>query len=445
MGRVLLTGAMIVAYAGIAEAGPTRKVSVETEPPGATVYLNDTESGAVCEATPCSFEAPIGQTPIIVQLKNYGPVVDNLDVPKKGRPISVKFTLVMALATLVIETPAAKGASIRVDEEDKGKVPARIEVSGNDAHHVVVAMGGKTLYDDYVNAGAGDEIAITPKAAGTVVVATKDPDPIVTDDGGGGVGSGNTSAPTDPSIGKTAPERPRKRIFKISAVFDFGHRSFTYDKGTTPSGNIRNVDDTMSMGGLELELWPLANASHLGGLSLLAHYARTIIPQPVSGGSTAKSAWDSLEVSLRHRWTPGDTLALEVGGGFVRDKFGFDGDPGDVANTPDITYGALRIGGRIALRLGIFEPYVGAENRIVVSRGDFGDRFMQGTNRSASAASGYRAALGATAQLGPLDARVEGSIMRYSWTFAYDPGSTYRADAGTDAVEIITATLGIAY
>jgi hypothetical protein len=303
---------------------------------------------------------------------------------------------------------------------------------------VVVAMAGKTLFDDFVTVGMGEELTITPKPAGTVVATKPDPDPIVTDDGGGGGGSGSGSA--DSEIAKTAPQGPHHRVLKISAVFDFGHRSFKYEKGTTPTGNVRDVSDTMAMGGLELELWPLANAAHLGGLSLLARYARTLVAQPVMGGSSAKSSWDSLEVTLRHRWTPGDTLVLEAGGGFVRDKFGFDGDPADVANTPDITYGALRIGGRVAFRLGGFEPYLSAENRIVVSRGDFGNRF-----KSTTTVDGYRAALGATAKLGPLDGRIEGAIVHYGWKFETDATSTYRAVSGNDDVEIVTATLGIAY
>ncbi|MDB4953778.1 MAG: hypothetical protein JWO36_1347 [Myxococcales bacterium] len=430
MGRVLLAGAMVIASIGVAAAGPTRKVRIETDPPGATVYLNDPESGAVCDATPCTIDAPIGVTPIIVQLKNYGPIVDQIDVPKRGPAPTVKFTLSMALATLVFEAPAAKGASIRVDEEDKGKVPARIEVSGNDAHHVVVTMGGKTLYDDYVNVGVGEELAIATKPGGAVV-ATKDPDPVVTDDPGGGGGS-------DDGVEKQAvPEAPRNRFINLAAVIDIGFRNFTYDKGANPTTNVRDESEVgQLMGGLELELWPLANAGHLRGLSVFARYEHGVTAQPVMNANGLKTMWDTLEATVRHRWNAGDTLAFDAGAGFVRDSYGFSGDAAAVALTPDATYNSIRIGGRVALRAGGFEPYLAAENRIVLSGGTLSSRF-----RSPSA-SGYRAAIGVAANHGALTAKLEASLIRYSWQFSPEVTDTYRADGATDAVEVITASVG---
>jgi hypothetical protein len=436
MGRVLLAGAMVVASVGMADAGPTRKVSIETDPPGATVYLNDPDDGAVCEATPCTIDAPIGVTPIIVQLKNYGPIVDSLDVPKRGKAPTVKFTLKMALATLVIETPSAKGATIRVDEEDKGKVPAKVEVSGNDAHHVVVIMGNKSLFDDYVNVGVGEELTITPKSPGAgTVVATADPDPVVTDDNGGGEGSGAGSA--DPSIEKSTPDAPRNRFINLAAVFDVGFRNFTYDKGANPTTNVRDESEVgQLMGGLELELWPLANGSHLRGLSVFARYEHGFNSQPVMNANGLTTYWDTLEASVRHRWNAGDTLAFDLGAGFVRDQYRFSGDAADIALTPDTTYSSIRIGGRVALRTEMFEPYLAVENRIVLSGGVLASRFRNAT------ASGYRAALGVSTTRGSLSARLEASLIRYSWTFTPDTMDMYRADGATDAVEVITATIG---
>ena len=433
MGRVPLAGAMVVAWMGTAHAGPTRKVTVATEPPGATVYLNDTESGAVCDATPCTIDVPIGQTPIIVQLKNYGPVVDQLDVPRRGKVPAVKFTLQSATATLVLDAPAAKGATIRVDEEDKGKVPGRVEVTGNDAHHVVVALGGKTLFDDYVNVGPGEEVPIAMKAGGSVV-ATKDPEVVVhEDDGGDRSGSGSD----DVGVGKKS-ERSSLRFINIGGVLDIGFRSFKYEKGPNPTTNVRDESESgQLMAGIELELWPLSNASHLRGLSLFARYEHGFNSQPVMNANNLSTSWDTLEMTVRHRWSVGDTVALEGGGGFVRDSFNFTGDVAAIALTPDATYSSIRIGGRAVLRLGAVEPYVAAESRIVLSGGALQARFIHGASTS-----GYRAALGIGFKSGAVSARLEASMIRYGWTFTPEPSDTYRALSATDAVEVITATVG---
>src|SRR6476660_1128137 len=62
MGRIAplaagIVAAGVVAVGGAAQAGPTRKIRVETTPEKAHVYLDDIESGAKCDATPCEFDA----------------------------------------------------------------------------------------------------------------------------------------------------------------------------------------------------------------------------------------------------------------------------------------------------------------------------------------------------------------------------------------------------
>ena len=60
MGRLVLAGTLVVSAIGIAHARPKRKVQIETEPPGAAIYLGDVDKGPVCEATPCTIVAPVG-------------------------------------------------------------------------------------------------------------------------------------------------------------------------------------------------------------------------------------------------------------------------------------------------------------------------------------------------------------------------------------------------
>src|ERR1041384_5033154 len=55
--------------AALADGAKTSKVTIETEPPGAKVYFGLKEDGEVC-TTPCTIDAPVGETAIIVEAEN---------------------------------------------------------------------------------------------------------------------------------------------------------------------------------------------------------------------------------------------------------------------------------------------------------------------------------------------------------------------------------------
>ncbi len=119
--RVLVTG-VVVGWAGLAAAAPTRKVTVESEPPGASVYVNDKEDGAKC-TTPCTVDAPIGDTVLIVELENYVQKFQPVVVSKRGKINKVTVKLEPSIGYIVIDS--AKGASISVDDVDAAWLPRR--------------------------------------------------------------------------------------------------------------------------------------------------------------------------------------------------------------------------------------------------------------------------------------------------------------------------------
>src|SRR5690349_16318903 len=121
MARVLVASALVVASAGVAHAGGTRKVHVESDPPGATVYLNDPSDGALCQ-TPCDIDAPLGKTVIILQREGFEPDFDTLVVGRGSKKMTAKFTLTSAVGQLVVKN-APDGATVQVDEKDAGKTP----------------------------------------------------------------------------------------------------------------------------------------------------------------------------------------------------------------------------------------------------------------------------------------------------------------------------------
>ncbi len=437
MGRVLLAGALLVAAVSVASAG-NRKVTVETDPPGAKVYLNDKESGAVCDATPCTIEAPIGDTPIIVELPHYEAVLDNLVVSRRGRPPIVKFKLDKSPGgTIVVD--GAPGATIKVDDEDQGKSPNRIDVDEGQ-HHVVISLGGKAIVDKTVDVEAGGETAVTAKAPAVAIrpepATPAGPDPTETLDGGGG-------------IVKHAPEKAStSRYINVSAMGDVGFRTFAYSGA---SGN--NVRDESEGGqvlvGPAVELWPgdLLGVHALHGLSLFARlefgvHDQDVVPKTtgVFGGKVT-TFWRSFEASVRQRFAIGSSGAVEASVGFVRDQYEFNAtDSNDVGLVPDVDYQALRIGVRGALTLGSVEPYLSVEDRIVFSGGEVGERFAH------SSVNGMRGAIGAAIHSGPIAARIEASYTRYTWDFQVtDPMPMYTATGATDSVALISATLGYQY
>src|SRR5262249_4281578 len=120
MGRAPLAGVLLVVSVGAAEAGNTRKVDIDSDPQGAQVFLEDIDHGMVCAATPCTIDAPVGTTPIILRKDGYNAEVNQIEVPRKGKVKTFKFTLASSIATLVFDDPALKGGTIRIDDVDKG-------------------------------------------------------------------------------------------------------------------------------------------------------------------------------------------------------------------------------------------------------------------------------------------------------------------------------------
>jgi hypothetical protein len=443
MGRVLLVAAVLACSAGVVEAG--RTVLVETEPAGATVYIEDTAAGPACEATPCTIDAKVGTLTLIIQLEGYVPLFEAVDVPRKApkKPLAVKFSLKSAVGAIVIDQP--KGASVRVDDEDRGKVPIRISLAAG-AYHVLVAHNGKTLYDEYVTVATGEDVEIATSSSGAARVATRDDDDDDGDDDdkpAGGRGGGSVTAITG-SV--RAPSSTP--IITAGVAFDIGFRECTFDD-LMPGSRIRDSAERGAvLAGPAIEVWPgtLLGVGKLRGLSLFlraqfglrGQEVRQETGNEIMGQLT--TFWGSYELSVRHRWTIADILALEPSAGYVRDQLRFNATvANDLELVPDAEYQSVRIGVRLGLLLGALEPYVSGENRIVLSGGELANRF---TNASAT---GLRGALGALIRMGAITARVEGGITRYTWAFTSNPSAVDQATGATDTVKVISFLVGYSY
>jgi len=441
MGRSLVLTACLVlcAPASPAAGGPaqasakTSKVTIETDPPGAKVYFNAKEDGEVC-TTPCTIDAPVGETPIIIEAENRRAIIENLVVPRKAaRPLRVSYKLKPAYGSLVIE--GSDGATIKIDEHDQGTAPRRFEDILAGAHHLVLEKDGKKIYDEFVEVEIDTDTNVAaPRAA--------DPPP----------------APPVPAAGVVRePDSgaPRPRTVAVAAATDVAFRQFTYShaQGTIQQHNESERGQVLT--GASVELWPmtLLRLGVLPGLALYGRFQIGVNPQHIEAkdtktGATAptslSTSWRSLEISAHQRWTIANAWTVEVGAGYTDDRYQFTSDGSMVGTTslatvPDAAYKAVRIGGRASLLLGRLEPYVAAENRVVLSGGALEHRYRLGTS-----VNGVLAALGAVVHLGHFEVRGEASLAHYGWTFSPDMGDP-QADGGSDLIERLGLSLGYVY
>ncbi|HEU0031383.1 MAG TPA: PEGA domain-containing protein [Kofleriaceae bacterium] len=428
--RVVVLVGMTIAASRPALAGPKKKVQVESSPAGAQVYVNLIEDGVVC-TTPCEVQVDVGETTLIVDLEGYKAEVDTIVVTKKDKNLKKSYKLVASVGKIIIEGP--KGASVTIDDEDKGKAPLEVDVTAG-FHAVALTLNGKSIYGQSVEVARGQEV----KLSGSTKVADSKPPP---DD--------PPDTPTKPEIRKPVePARPRAgSIIAVGAAFSVGFRDFAY-KNPDPMNDKLTTESEAGqvLAGPTVEVWPgtLAGIRTLRGLSMLVRFQLGLNSQTVQRAdntpTSATTFWRSFEATLKQRWTIANSATIEVGGGFVRDQHQFEGMTGDIEFVPDADYQSVRIGGRASLLLGSAEPYVAFENRIVLAGGALEERFSQGAN-----ANGLRGAVGLGASFGKIGARLEASFTRYTWTFTQDPLAANQADGASDSIKQVGLAIGYAY
>lgn len=444
MGRTVLVVACVVAAAGAAAAAPPKEVQIETTPGGATVYLNDKEDGPACKPTPCTVKVPVGETTVIIEKPGHKPKFETINVPSRPKQ-ALKFSYTLETATGAVTLKGPTGATVRMDDIDQGKVPASIDAPAGE-HTFAWFVGTKQIYSKKVTIGDGDEIELSaptkavaqdkekapPAEATKPEVAERSPE-----SSGGEIGDKGP-----------APEGKGKRtnpVISFGVAFDVGFRQFQYQNASEDADE--SEDGNMRAGPL-VEIYPttLLGIDALAGLAIVGRFEEGLNKQEVTfveGGDPvgAKTVWQSFELSLRQRWHIGDGGAIDVGAGFVRDRYGFEGELG---NLPDADYRAVRIGAGASLSFGALNPYLRGEERIVLggTSGELPGRFSGGT----STANGVYGALGLAFKLGPADVHLEGAVTRYSWTFHPDMTvDPFTADGATDLIEHVQLIAGYVY
>lgn len=431
--RVLLIVAIVAGGARVAGAKTKppkgQKVHLETEPPGADVYLGDKDAGAAGQ-TPLDLTLPDGEHTLILELEGHVPKFEVIVVEKRtGKAAKAaqdfSFTLDPSSATLIVnvadDAPIPEGSTVVIDGEDQGAPPVSIQVEVG-AHQVQLIAPGRDPYEEWVEVEGGEEHVLTVSAAslGGPVVEEEAPKP------------------------KSKGKRIHGPIGVLRTGVEIGFRKFRYDAPRT--ANLRPYDASGSVQiviDAELHPWRRFVANRvLDRLSLTggAGLAPTITVRGM--GETIEGYWRTQHAGVRFRALNKPQLAIDVEGGWMHLLYTFrDMNNLPVDEVPDVNYHMIRIGGRVVYRRKPVEAWLGVDNRLVVTAGPLEERF------AAADVDGFGLRAGAAMWLldRHLEGRVEGTLTRFGYTFQSEAGDAFDADGGSDTLYGITISVGGAY
>lgn len=445
-------------FAAIADAAPARKVVIDSQPRGASIYLGEKEAGAA-GVTPLTLDLPVGETVVIIELENHVPKFETITVPKgKGKPLKIQVQLEPAAATLVVAADGPlRGARIVVDGEDEAAAPGRVEVPAGTHRVEILSKAGKSLHSEEVTVTAGQEVAVQVKLGKDAkkdgkkdskkgrskppqeepageAPASSEPTQVAAAEPEDSAEHGEDRVEESATVEPGHSEGPRLRF---APLVEMSWRYFEYVDAIT-------VDNTASLRqagtvllGARAELVPLRAVENLS-LSLAGGYA---VPQDLSSnaGMLRATVW---RVDAAASYTLGLTrhAGLVALAGYGRSRYRFEGPSAAVALVPDATYSQVRLGVGLRGRLDWFELLAMVENRLVLSGGAFSNRFKT------ASADGLAAHLSMAAHVGArYFARLDSGVARYDWSFTYEPEDRYRAEGASDLLLIVSLSAGAAF
>jgi formylglycine-generating enzyme required for sulfatase activity len=149
-------------------------VTLNTEPSGASVIIDDREYGF----TPITFELLGGSHEIVLQKQDFLPHVMKLDV-EAGTSFSAD-TVAMKLAPALLElTSKPSGATVTVDSFYKGSTPLTVEMAANKEHAFALNLPGYKEFRKKIVLGPGQtqnlELNLQPEF-GIIFLTAEPPD-----------------------------------------------------------------------------------------------------------------------------------------------------------------------------------------------------------------------------------------------------------------------------
>jgi hypothetical protein len=454
---VVIAALCVVAGAAADADAKPRKVRIESRPLGATVYINDKEEGPRGE-TPADLTLEPGTYTVILELNEYDSQFAELVVTAPTRrdkkPIELIVDLKRSMARMQIEG-APPRAEIKVDDLEPimaGEYEDGFDVTAG-GHHIVVEHAGKVLLDEFVEVesstfktltiGRGGGGASTSDGGGGDVE-----NPIDGGEDGGGDGGEDGGDVTERPAPATKRDGP---LFSIGPLFEIGFRDFSYRDNATEDMNLPIDQEGEAIFGVALEVNPLrlTDIKALHPLAVLFSAAFGV-PQAVAAderlmlGDDLETFWQRFTAGLRYRFGLG-SIDLDVEAGYGGYIYRFSGNVNDIERVPDASYQTVRFGGRIGVRLGdggAYVPYVGGENRIVLSGGALGDRFAGGADTQGYA---FRGGVDALLWSGKLATRLEANYRKFDWTFDSQAGDEYDAAGAGDVLYAFSLIIAYSY
>jgi hypothetical protein len=248
----------------------------------------------------------------------------------------------------------------------------------------------------------------------------------------------------------TTVEPPSKRtgpLFSAGLLVEVGWRDFAY-QGDTTADTLPITQSGEPVFGVAIDVNPF----RLTGIRALHPLAIVLagghgVPQAVSDetgtlGTDLETFWQRFQAGLRYRFALGSIdLDAEAGyGGYI---YRFSGNINDIDRLPDASYQTVRFGGRLGVRVadGMFVPYLGGENRIVVSGGALDERFRDGSDTQGYA---FRAGFELLLWNKKLSGRAEFNYSVFQWDLTpIEP--MYTVTGATDTLYHLSFVLGYAY
>jgi hypothetical protein len=419
--RLAAIAVVLAVLGGVAIAGPKRKVRIESDPPGAMVYIGDKSKGAR-GTTPVELDLPLGENTIILELDGYQDATETVTVEKaKGRkPKPQRIAVPLDKAVGVVRLRGMPdAATVTVDGNEVTFLDNRIELEPG-AHELVVTTTDSRRFDQWVEVKLGEE----------KLVKVNFDEPVV-----------------EVKAGKPRAHKRGARPWygTVTAGYELGWRKFRYDQPATT--NLRPFDargaGLIDLAG-ELHPWRASPGAHaIWPLSIVVGFGLGLpLTATSASGATADTYWRTADAGLRWRWSINHTAALDFELGWARMLYAFRGaDGGLVDEVPDVDYQTFRTAARGLVKLGPARAWLGIESRVVLSGGVVQDRFRNAKAQGLGGQLGGELPLGG----GRVLLRLNGTFERYGWTFEPVDADKFRAVGATDLNWGLTASLGAAY
>lgn len=154
--------ALVVTFAGSADAQRPIPINVESSPPGATVYLDTVNADSRVGTTPLrNVRIPRGTHVLIFQLASHEEARLDVNIRRRRETFRVELNALSTISISAANT-AASGAAVRIDGQPVGNVPYTAQVQPG-RHLVQVGREGHVTFSQWVDlaGGQGMQVPVT--------------------------------------------------------------------------------------------------------------------------------------------------------------------------------------------------------------------------------------------------------------------------------------------